>query len=46
MYYVLPISSNGGDHNPMPIKLGITSINPPLTPDFAGKPTLNANSPE
>ena len=43
---MLAISSSGGDHNPIPIRLGMTSISPPLTPDLAGNPTLNANSPE
>ena len=37
----LPISSKGGDHKAMAIVLGITRIREPLTPDLAGKPTLN-----
>ena len=44
--YFIPMSSRGGDHNPIPIKFGMTRTSPPLTPDFAGRPTLNANSPE
>uniref|UniRef100_A0A182IZQ3 Uncharacterized protein n=1 Tax=Anopheles atroparvus TaxID=41427 RepID=A0A182IZQ3_ANOAO len=42
---LLPSGSSGGDHINMPITFGMTSITPPQTPDFAGRPTLNANWP-
>ena len=35
-----PISSSLGEYNATPIRLGITNIIPPLTPDLAGSPTL------
>ena len=36
----------GGDQRPIPITFGITITMQPDTPDFAGSPTENANSPE
>ena len=41
-----PYSSSLGANVATPITLGITKKTAPDTPDLAGKPTVNANSPE
>ena len=41
----LPRVSRGGDQSATHITLGTTSRMAPDTPDLAGRPTLNANSP-
>src|SRR5258708_709808 len=43
---LLPCSSSGGDQTQKPITSGMTTMIPPPTPDFAGTPIKNANSPE
>src|SRR6516165_8534169 len=42
----LPCSSSRGDQMQIPIRPGITSISAPETPLLAGRPIVNANSPE
>src|SRR6476619_3429492 len=42
----LPSESSRGDHTHTPMTPGTTSIRPPETPLLAGRPMVNANSPE